>query len=279
MRAVRAVVIFLIGAIVALVASYLVVLRPRVKSWGVDPIETESALPGDDLIDQPMATETRGLTIDAPVSQVWPWLVQMGFGRAGWYSFDSMDRRNKSADSILPEFQELHAGETLSIYNGGGFEVRSVDPPNSLVLFTSTGIMEEQAKEAGLVTEDQLEEAKSKRGQFARGSYPNFNASWAFILKPTDDGQTRLIERFRVKTTDNMPANAVMQELMSTGIVLMARKQMLGIKSRAERPQAIEAPVEEAGHGDGTLSGSHDPQIDIPALANGDAPAEAQPAF
>ena len=63
--------------------------------------------------------------------------------------------------------------------------------------------------------------------------------------EPTDDGQTRLIERFRVKTQNQMPANALMQELMSTGIVLMARKQMLGIKERAERPAAVDAPATE----------------------------------
>ena len=62
----------------------------------------------------------------------------------------------------------------MPIYNGGGFEVRTVDPPNALVLFTNTAIMERQAKDAGLVTEEQLDEAKSKRGQFGRGSYPDF---------------------------------------------------------------------------------------------------------
>jgi len=268
MRAVRALFIFLVGAIASLAVTYMVVLRPRIKAWGVDPVETEAGLPGDELIPEPMATETRGVTIDAPVSQVWPWLVQMGFGRAGWYSFDSMDKRYKSADAILPEFQELKPGEVMPIYNGGGFEVRTVDPQKALVLFTDTAIMERQAKAAGLVTDEQLAEATSKRGQFGRGSYPDFSASWAFILKATDDGQTRLVERFRVKSEGRMPAAALMQEMMSTGIVLMARKQMLGIKDRAERP-AVEQTTDE-------LTGSHEPQIDIPSL-NGDLQTETSP--
>jgi hypothetical protein len=275
MRAVRAVLIFLIGAIASLVLTYAIVVRPRVKAWGVDPAEADMPLPGDELIDEPMATETRGVTIDAPVAQVWPWIVQMGFGRAGWYSYESMDRRNKSADSILPEFQNLEPGQVLPIYQGGGFEVRTVDPPNALVLFTNTAQMEKQAKEAGLVTDEQLAQAESKRGQFGRGSYPDFSASWAFILKPTEDGQTRMIERFRVKSQSPMPANAVMQELMSTGIVLMARKQMLGIKDRAERPKATDGETADetlvGGDGDLTpatepLTGAHEPQIDIPSL-------------
>jgi hypothetical protein len=259
MRPIRALFVAFVAAIVGFVAAYAFVFRPRIKSWGVDPVETEAALAGDELIPDPMATETRGVTIDAPVSQVWPWLVQMGFGRAGWYSFDSMDRRNKSADSILPEFQELKPGEILPIYQGGGFEVRTVDPEKALVLFTNTAAMEQQAEDAGLVTEEQLEEAKSR----GRGPHPEFSASWAFILNPTEDGQTRLIERFRVKT-QNEQANAVMQELMSTGIVLMARKQMLGIKERAERPQATDLSDLPSGE----PTGSHDPQI-VPNLADG----------
>lgn len=268
MRAVRALFLFLFGAVVAFAATYVAVLRPRIKAWGVDPVESEAPLAGDELIPDPMQVETRGVTIDAPVSQVWPWLVQMGFGRAGWYSFDSMDRRYKSADAILPEFQELKPGEILPIYQGGGFEVRTVDPQKALVLFTDTATMEHQAEEAGLVTEEQLEEAKSKRG---RGSYPDFSASWAFILNPTEDGKTRLVERFRVKTQNQMPAGPVMQELMSTGIVLMARKQMLGIKERAERPQATDV----TGLPSDDPSGAHDPQIDIPGL--GDQQTEPSP--
>ena len=273
MRLIRAVLIFLVGAVASLVLTYAVVLRPRIKAWGVDPTEAEAPLPGDELIPEPMATETRGVTIDAPVSAVWPWLVQMGFGRAGWYSFDAMDRRYPSADSILPQFQTLTPGEILPIYQGGGFEVRTVDPEHALVLFSDTPMMEKQAKEAGLLTEEQLAQAESKRGQFGRGSYPDFSASWAFVLKPTDDGQTRLIERFRVKTQGNMPANAVMQELMSTGIVLVARKQMLGIKERVEHPktESLEptTPPSEIPTTEPTdlPTGAHEPQIDIPTLS------------
>src|SRR4051794_29684380 len=187
MRPIKAIVLGLLSAVVAFAATYILVFRPRIKSWGVDPVEKEVGLPGDELVAEPMAIETRGVTIDAPVSQVWPWLVQMGMGRAGWYSFESMDKRNKSADAILPQFQKLEPGEIMPIYNGGGFEVRTVDPQSALVLFTDTAMMEKQAKDAGVVTQEQLDQAQPKRGQFGRGSYPDFSASWAFILKPTDD--------------------------------------------------------------------------------------------
>ena len=261
MRVVRALFLFLVGAVASLAITYMVVLRPRIKAWGVDPIETEAALAGDELIAEPMATETRGVTIDAPVSQVWPWLVQMGFGRAGWYSFESMDRRYKSADAILPEFQKLEPGEIMPIYQGGGFEVRTVNPEHALVLYTDSSIMNRQAQAAPDAEPTNGEASKSKSTMSMRMG-GDFSASWAFILNPTPDGQTRLVERFRVKATGNMPANALMQELMSTGIVLMARKQMLGIKDRAERPPVTELP--EAGE----ASGAHEPQIEIPDLTS-----------
>ncbi len=278
MRFVRALLLGFVSALVAFVASYLLVFRPRIKAWGVDTLETEEALAGDELIPEPMATETRGVTIDAPVSQVWPWLVQMGFGRAGWYSFDSMDRRNKSADAILPEFQKLEPGEFMPIYNGGGFEVRSVDPEHALVLYTDQSIMNRQAlatDQSSEMTNGDGSPLTEPKGMSMRMGGADFSASWAFILKPTEDGQTRLIERFRVKGSSGMPASAVMQEMMSTGLVLMARKQMLGIKDRAERPQATD--LSEAQ--DAPPTGAHEPQIEIPVLAGDDTPLEPAPAM
>jgi hypothetical protein len=85
-------------------------------------------------------------------------------------------------------------------------------------------------------------------------SFPEFSASWAFYLKPTDDGKTRLIERFRARTPGSGPATAVMGEVMGTGIMLLTRKQMLGIKERAERA------IDES-------TGAHEPHIEIPSLS------------
>ena len=75
-----------------------------------------------------------------------------------------------------------------------------------------------------------------------RSGFPDFAASWAFYLRPTDDGKTRLIERFRARTPGQGPATAVFGEIMGTGIVLMTRKQMLSIKERVEQGGA--APTE-----------------------------------
>ena len=84
--------------------------RRLFSTWGVVPIEGELTLPGDDLVPEPTMADTRGITIDAPPSAVWPWLAQLGFGRGGWYSYDAMDMKGRSADAILPEHQHWRSG-------------------------------------------------------------------------------------------------------------------------------------------------------------------------
>ncbi len=228
MRLIRALLSVLVSAIVAGAVAYFVAIRPKVKSWGVDPREAELPIPGDDLVPDPSTIETRGITIDAPVAAVWPWLVQMGYERGGWYSYDGMDRRHPTATTILPEFQGLAQGDIMPTHPGGGFRVATLEPERALVLYTDTQLMREQAEQAAA-------EGRPFPGAGSGASYPEFAGSWAFLLEPTADGKTRLIERFRAKTPGAGPARVVMGEVMGTGIVLMTRKQMIGIKERVER--------------------------------------------
>ena len=237
MRLIRAVFVFLVGAVVSLALTYTLVIRPRVRAWGVDPAEADLALPGDDLVPEPTATETRGVTIEGPVSKVWPYLVQMGFGRAGWYSYDRLDNKGASVEEIVPEFQHLAPGDIMPVSPGGGFEVKTVDYEQALVLYTDTAMVRAQAEKAQAEGTDEPPTPGLKAsGAMLNASYPEFSASWTFFLKPTEDGMTRLIERVRIKTPGNAPANAVLGEVMGTGIILMTRKQMLHIKELVEKP-------------------------------------------
>jgi hypothetical protein len=215
MRLIRALVLAVASAFVASGVVYFAFVRPKVRGWGLDPHEAELPLPGDELIADPSHVETRGITIHAPVSKVWPWLVQMGFGRAGWYSYDMLDNKG-SADGVMPEFQALAVGDIMPTHPGGGFLVKIVESERALVLYTDTDLLRSQAERS------------------EKESYPDIKASWAFYLQP-EDGGTRLIERFRAKTPGSGPATAVLGEIMGTGIVLMTRKQMLSIKERVER--------------------------------------------
>jgi hypothetical protein len=247
MRVVRALLLALLSAFLTASAVYFLVVRPRVRSWGADPQEAELAIPGDDLIPEPSHSETRGITIDAPPSRIWPWLVQMGYERAGWYSYDTLDNRGPSTETILPEFQELKVGDIVPTHPGGGFRVEVVEPERALVLYMDTELVRSQAAEAEAEGNAELPPPGLKAtGSMLAASYPEIAASWAFFLQPTADGRTRLIERFRARTPGGSPANIVLGEIMGTGIVLMTRKQMLGIKERVERLEQSPAAAQDA---------------------------------
>jgi len=222
MRPIRAVLLTVISAVAASAIAYVAFLRPRIKAWGFDATESELALSGDELVAEPIAKETRGITIDASPAEIWPWLVQMGYGRGGWYSYEPLDSKMPSAHEIKPEFQELKVGDQMPTYPGFSFEVKVVEPEQALVLFTDS------AQARAQMAENHPEAADKQR------DFPDFSASWGFYLEPKGEGKTRLIERFRVDAPQNAP-KAVMNEAFGTGVALMARKQLIGIKERVER--------------------------------------------
>ena len=190
-----------------------------------------SAMPADSIIPKPMYSETRAITISAPVERIWPWLVQMGSGRAGWYAFDRIDNGGRpSAKSILPQFQHIAPGDILPALPGmkDVFLVTVVDPPHRMVLTVPDP---------------------------AFGS----RVSWEFLLKPLHQNQTRLIVRGRVSPhwLDNVtqarsetlrrPAfiervysllaripQPIMLAIASLGHGLMEVRQLYGIKRRSE---------------------------------------------
>src|SRR5690606_16683183 len=84
--------------------AYTALVRPRLLRWGATREEANASYPGDDLIAYPTAQSTMAVSLPAPPEEVWPWLVQMGCGRAGWYSWDLLDNGGRpSADRIVPE--------------------------------------------------------------------------------------------------------------------------------------------------------------------------------
>src|SRR6476620_5477913 len=111
-----------VGAIIGTTAGLGISRSVRTwRTWGIDPLEANKPLAGDDLVPVPSAVETRSITIEAPPAAVWPWLVQMGYGRGGWYSYDQLERRvgagefaeGGSAKRIIPELQHLAVGDTV----------------------------------------------------------------------------------------------------------------------------------------------------------------------
>ena len=109
-------------------AAYRRWIQPWQHRWGATDEEVRRAMPGDDLVPDAAST-TRAITIAAPAEQVWPWLVQLGYGRAGWYSYDWIDNDGQpSADRILPELQQLQVGDQILMLREIGPRVREVEP-------------------------------------------------------------------------------------------------------------------------------------------------------
>lgn len=161
-------------------------------------------LEGDDIVPDARAQLTHVTTIDAPAKDVWPWLLQMGGQRAGWYSWDLLDNGGKaSADHIVPELQKLAVGDVLPARPKGseGFRVLRIVPERALVL---DGLSSEWA------------------------------GTWAFVLEPIAENQTRLVARYRAAYPPSLPM-AVALPLLSAVHGFMERKQLGTIKHHAER--------------------------------------------
>lgn len=208
--------VVVVGGLV--LSSYQLVIRPWHLRWGATEAEVQQTLPGDDLVPQPKLNATHAITIRAPAAEIWPWLVQMGQGRGGFYSYDWIENlmglNIHSADRIIPEFQRLEVGDILSLAPGFGPAVAAIEPGRALVLHgdTRTGSTAAPVMKPG----DYL------------------NVSWVFFLNQADEGITRLIERFRLDYNPSLQTTLFDRIILEPGSFLMERKMLLGIKERVE---------------------------------------------
>jgi hypothetical protein len=128
------------GAVAAEVLGYLV-WRPRMLRWGATEEEAAETLPGDERTPHPRVQSTRAITIDAPPERVRPWIVQMGIGRAGFYSHDWVERLfgaryvegKHSATRIHPELQHLKVGDVVPYGAGLFVPVDEIEPCRHLL--------------------------------------------------------------------------------------------------------------------------------------------------
>ena len=101
-------------------ATYLLLARAGQLRWGTIDAEFDEPLPGDDLIPSPNLVATRAITVRASAEHVWPWLVQLGQGRGGFYSYDFLENLVgcdiHSADRIVPEWQEAVVGDEVKLH-------------------------------------------------------------------------------------------------------------------------------------------------------------------
>ena len=243
-----------LAAITAQIVAAFAWSRRLWRTWGIDPIEADRVLPGDDLVAEPMMSDTRGITIDAPPAAVWPWLVQLGYGRGGWYSYDRLDTRGPSATRIKPELQHLAIGEVVPTDPDGGFVVRALEPERSLVLFVDDEVAALQRGRQP--SEETVPAGLQASGKFMQAAMPpRFAVSWAIVLEPMTGGRTRLIERVRARFGEETQGSRALGPVLGFGVFLMTRRQMLGLAERA------------AATPDAATSNGHAPELSEQVLA------------
>ena len=189
-------------ALGAATAAYLLFIRPWQLRWGATDEELERPMPGDEVVERPTFNATRALTIEARPQEIWPWIVQIGMTRAGWYSYDLLDNLGRpSARRILPQFQNLKVGDVIPMSPDGkqGPYVKDFEQDRWMLWWDGKGGM-----------------------------------SWVWGLYPVDEARTRLITRVCLHY-DWRSSSILFHMLVEFTDIVMMRKSMLGIKERAER--------------------------------------------
>ena len=151
------------------VASPLFLFAPLIRGrhlrWGATDADVAGAMPGDELVPQTSFNATRAITIDAPPEAVWPWFVQIGYGRAGWYTYDLFDNAARpSAERILPEHQEPKIGDWVPmssrVNETTAFKIKAFEPYRWML-------------------------------------WAKPHSTWAWKLVPLEGGRTRLVTRVK----------------------------------------------------------------------------------
>ena len=204
LRRLLAAVMTAVLSLVAVEAIYRRFFRRWILDWGATPDEASRRLPGDELLPEADIVATRAIGIGAPPSAVWPWLVQMGPGRAGAYTYDWIENlfglNMHSADRIHPEWQAVSVGDVMRSREGApGMRVEVIEPERLLA-------------------------NRSEAGDWV----------WIFALEPQDGG-TRLISRNRISMSGAAAGQRLGMLVMEPGSLVMERRMLLGIKERAER--------------------------------------------
>jgi hypothetical protein len=196
----------IVAAVVVVAVAFFAFYRPWHLRWGATPDDLARRMPGDEIVRRPIFNATRVVTIDARPEDIWPWIVQIGFSRAGWYSYDLFDNLGRhSSERIVAELQHIAVGDLVPLGpgEGSGMFVKEFIPNQSMLWWTG------------------------KDGQ----------TTWAWGLYPIHGG-TRLVTRVRTPFSWGQPVSAVWLVLSEVADFPMMRKCMLGIKRRAETQAA-----------------------------------------
>jgi hypothetical protein len=186
-------------------------LRPWYSRWGLEDGEATRPLPGDEIVPQPTLEVTRAVTIQAPAERIWPWIAQIGHGRAGLYTYERLENlarcQMKNADRIVLEWQRPRPGDNVRLGPKGYplFRIVAIDPGRALVMQACDPAAEQPGP-----------------------------ASWAFVLEPLNDRTTRLLARSRNGVDPTFGNLFIWKGLVEPVHFVMERRMLIGIQRRAE---------------------------------------------
>jgi hypothetical protein len=193
---------WIISTTAGITVLYLKWIRPWQLRWGATDEELTRAMPGDEDVPKPSFDATRSVTVHASPEAIYPWIVQIGMTRAGWYSYDLLDNLGRqSAQQLLPEHQHIYAGQLIPMSPDGkhGIYVKDFRKDEWILWNDKEGV-----------------------------------TTWCWSLYPEDENRTRLVTRVRMKYLWNSPA-ALFNLLVEFADLPMMRKCLLGIKERATK--------------------------------------------
>ncbi len=212
-----------VGVLAALEAAVLIVwnltatpiIGRRRLRWGTVGTEATDSLPGDELVPEPKWSYTLGIAVDAAPGDVWPWIAQLGQGRGGFYTYQTLENmvgcRITNTTEIRPDHQHPAVGEEIDLHpTAPPMRIEIVDRPNAFVLFGSP---------ADIGTEESW-------GM----------STWQFAVNPGHDGGSRLLTRGRYDYTPDWKSRLAFGRFPIEAITfVMSRRMMLEIKRLAER--------------------------------------------
>jgi hypothetical protein len=218
----------LLVLVVLLVAGlvFWLIFLPRSHRKGATDEEVEGPLPGDELVPEPRVGYTQAITINALPGEVWPWLAQHGYARAGFYSHEWVYKLmgsndyyegGRSAERIIPELQDLKVGDQIEINADSPFEVVALEPSRTLSLLAR----------ADLESGESFELSEAMPAKY-------MNQSWVYHLREIDGEGTRLVVRWRGDYSPGFTNSLFFGMSVEAGALLMQYKMLKGIKERAE---------------------------------------------
>jgi protein-S-isoprenylcysteine O-methyltransferase Ste14 len=195
---------------------FFAAVRPVILRLGASRAELAAALPGDEAVSRPRFRYTQAVMIRAPAHEVWKWLVQVGYRRAGWYNIDAVNRLAapdyfidglRSSVRIHPELQDLRVGDSIFLVPALGMQVTRLEPARLLVLV----------------------------GDPAHPDSEN-NSSWTYAISPLGEGSCRLVVRFRSSSPGDFASVLGWGIINEIGGAMLQQPAMLaGLRRRAER--------------------------------------------